>query len=151
MGKIVAVIIILAVGGFVFSFMNKNQKVEAPIEMSKAPSGGPEKFTPPTTPPPSDSGVNAPVKEITLKASNWLFEPSEIRVKEGDRVKITLEGISGTHAITLPDFGVKSKTIGMGETTTVEFVADKKGIFSFKCSVFCGEGHPDMKGDLIVE
>ncbi len=72
-------------------------------------------------------------------------------MKEGDQVKITLQGISGTHAIAIPEFGVKSTTISVDETVTVEFVANKKGTFSFKCSVFCGEGHAGMTGNLIVE
>lgn len=33
----------------------------------------------------------------------------------------------------------------------VEFVADRKGTFDFRCVVLCGTGHPKMKGKLIVE
>ena len=31
------------------------------------------------------------------------------------------------------------------------FQANKKGEFGMFCSVFCGNGHPGMKGKLIVE
>jgi nitrous-oxide reductase len=38
-----------------------------------------------------------------------------------------------------------------GETTTVEFVADKPGSFSFYCTEFCSALHLEMQGWLIVE
>ncbi len=69
MGKIIAVIIILAIGGLVFSFTKNNQKATLPTEMPKTTRNSPERFTPPTTPPPSRAVVNVPVKEITLKAN----------------------------------------------------------------------------------
>jgi cytochrome c oxidase subunit 2 len=151
MGKIIAVIIVIALGVFVFSFRQKDEGAMAPTEAPQGAGNTPEKFTPPTTPPPGMASADAPVREITIQASNWKLDPSEVRVKEGDRVKITLQGISGAHAIAIPELGVKSATVHAGETTTVEFVADKKGTFSFKCSVFCGEGHSDMTGNLMVE
>ncbi len=36
------------------------------------------------------------------------------------------------------------------ETTTVQFVADQEGEFEFYCSVYCGVGHYDRKGMLVV-
>ncbi len=151
MGKIIAVIIVIAIGAFVFSLRQKNEGTMAPTETPQGVGNTPQKFTPPTTPPPGMANADAPVREITIQASNWKFEPSEVRVKEGERVKITLQGVSGMHAIAIPELGVKSATVNAGETTIVEFVASKKGTFSFKCSVFCGEGHADMTGNLIVE
>ncbi len=41
--------------------------------------------------------------------------------------------------------------INSGETTLVEFIADKVGEFDFACSVFCGSGHGRMKGKLVVK
>jgi nitrous-oxide reductase len=38
-----------------------------------------------------------------------------------------------------------------GETTTVEFKADKAGSFSFYCTEFCSALHLEMQGWLIVE
>ena len=32
-----------------------------------------------------------------------------------------------------------------------EFIADKKGEFEMFCSVYCGQGHGQMKGKLIVK
>ena len=32
----------------------------------------------------------------------------------------------------------------------VEFTADKAGTFNFYCNNYCGQGHPDMSGVLVV-
>ncbi len=89
-------------------------------------------------------------KEFSMTAKRWAFEPSEIRVKEGDTARLKVKSIDVTHGFSLPDFNVDEK-LEPGKEITVEFVANKKGTFTFFCSVFCGEGHKDMKGTLVVE
>jgi len=93
--------------------------------------------------------VVSAVKEFTMVAKNWNFEPSTITVKKGDTVKLHIKSVDVDHGFTLSDFGV-SKTLKPGETVTVEFIADKAGNHSFFCSVFCGAGHKEMRGTLIV-
>ena len=36
-------------------------------------------------------------------------------------------------------------------SATLRFTADKAGRFDFLCDVFCGDGHEDMSGTLIVD
>jgi len=38
-----------------------------------------------------------------------------------------------------------------GETTTIEFVAQTEGKYSFRCCHTCGLGHRRMKGQIVVE
>ncbi len=92
----------------------------------------------------------APVREIDITAKQWEFIPNTITVSQGTRVKLNITSIDVAHGIALPEFGV-SAYLAPGKKTTVEFVADKKGTFSFFCNVFCGEGHRNMKGVLVVE
>ncbi|PJA85876.1 MAG: hypothetical protein CO143_00630 [Candidatus Moranbacteria bacterium CG_4_9_14_3_um_filter_45_14] len=33
----------------------------------------------------------------------------------------------------------------------ITFKATKKGTFEFFCSVYCGEGHMEMRGKIIIE
>ncbi|EKD79277.1 MAG: hypothetical protein ACD_41C00115G0001, partial [uncultured bacterium] len=54
------------------------------------------------------------------------------------------------HGFSLPEFDV-SETITPGKTTTVEFVADTVGTFTFACNLVCGAGHTGMNGTLIVQ
>ena len=91
-----------------------------------------------------------PVKEFTMTAKQWTFDPAVITVKQGDKVKLKIKSVDVTHGFALPDFNVKVDLVPNKEET-VEFVADKKGEFTFFCSVLCGDGHRDMKGKLVVE
>ena len=89
------------------------------------------------------------IKEFTMTAKQYEFDPNTITVNLGDTVILHITSEDVKHGIALPDFGV-SKDINPGEETTVEFVADKKGTFSFFCNVYCGAGHREMTGTLIV-
>lgn len=102
-----------------------------------------------TTTAPTTTTTQA-VKEFTMTASQWKFEPNTINVNQGDTVKLQITDIDVTHGFSLPTFGI-NKQLDAGKTTTVEFVADKKGTFTFACSVFCGSGHSGMNGKLVVE
>lgn len=95
---------------------------------------------------PSGSSDTSASKELTVNAKRWLFQPSELSVKLGDKVKLRIvpEGI--TFTFSLPGLAVKKDVLG---ETFVEFTADKKGTFEFTCSS-CDEWR-GMKGQLIVE
>lgn len=38
-----------------------------------------------------------------------------------------------------------------GETKTIEFVADKPGVFAYYCTNFCSALHQEMQGYLLVK
>ena len=90
------------------------------------------------------------VKEFKIKAFSFGFEPGTITVNKGDTVKLIVESTDVEHGIVIPQFNVNVKA-KVGEIATAEFVADKTGAFPFNCNVFCGSGHSDMKGILIVK
>jgi len=90
------------------------------------------------------------VKEFTMTAQNWQFSPATITVNKGDKVRLKITSVDVTHGFALKDFNV-NVTLEPGQTQIVEFVADKVGSFSFRCSVPCGEGHREMQGTLIVK
>lgn len=75
---------------------------------------------------------------------------SKIVVLKGDRVKIRITSTDVVHGFGLLEYDINKQT-PPGETVTVEFVADKEGTFTFFCTVFCGTGHPQHKGTLIVK
>ena len=90
------------------------------------------------------------IKEFNVIAKKWDFSPSTITVNEGDTVILNVESIDVTHGFVISEFGV-SERLEPGKTTTVEFIADKKGTYTFFCNVYCGRGHSSMRGTLIVE
>ena len=81
---------------------------------------------------------------IAITASRWKFSTPEIRVQQGEKVRLRITNSDTLHGITIPD---------LQQTGTEEILLDtsKKGKFPFQCATFCGEGHNDMKGMLIVE
>lgn len=64
-------------------------------------------------------------------------------------MKITITGVEGHHGFGLADFKV-TQDIPENGMVVVDFVADKKGTFTFKCSVPCGSGHREMTGTIVV-
>lgn len=90
------------------------------------------------------------IKEFSMTAKKWEFEPSQITVNKGDTVKLHIESIDVKHGFGLSAFGV-NENLSPGKTVDVEFVADRTGTFTFACTVFCGSGHSGMKGQLIVK
>ncbi|HLD12782.1 MAG TPA: cupredoxin domain-containing protein [Candidatus Nanoarchaeia archaeon] len=94
--------------------------------------------------------VVSEVKEFKIIATDFSFSPDTIRVQEGDKVRLVITSDDGEHGLAVREFGVNIK-VAEGETGSAEFVADKKGMFTFYCSVYCGAGHKEMTGVLIVE
>lgn len=88
--------------------------------------------------------------EIDMTAKKFEFDPSTITVNKGDKVKIKLTSTDVNHGIAIPEYGISQK-VDVGKTETIEFIADKSGEFTFFCNVFCGSGHKEMKGNLIVK
>lgn len=94
--------------------------------------------------------TEANVKEVHVTASQFRFVPAEVRVKEGERVRLVATTEDVAHGIAIPAFNV-SLNVEPGAIASAEFVADKKGSYPFFCNVFCGSGHGQMRGTLIVE
>ncbi len=90
------------------------------------------------------------VKEFSITAKNWEFIPGEITVNKGDRVRLKIASVDVDHGFAIAAFNVNQK-LTPGKTEIVEFTADKSGSYTFFCSVFCGGGHREMKGTLIVK
>ena len=88
--------------------------------------------------------------EFNVIARKFEFEPAVIKVKQGDFVRLKVTSTDADHGIAIDELGINVK-VPEGETKIVEFMADKKGEFTFMCSVFCGSGHSRMKGTLIVD
>ncbi|MFA5393359.1 MAG: cupredoxin domain-containing protein [Candidatus Ratteibacteria bacterium] len=90
------------------------------------------------------------IKEFNVVAKKYAFVPAEIRVKQNDIVRINFTSEDVAHGLTIKEYGI-NVPVNKGETKKIEFLADKKGTFVFRCSVFCGFGHSGMTGKLIVE
>ena len=72
------------------------------------------------------------------------FNPSVIKVKEWEKIKLKINSLDVEHSISIPELRIDIHDEGI-------FVANKKGTFNFYCHTYCGSGHGAMKGVLIVE
>lgn len=97
------------------------------------------------------NGSNVTVKMIAVRSN---FEPNRIEVNQGDHVTVHLTNIEQTtdelHGWGLVDYDINI-VVDPGETKTVEFVADKPGVYAYYCTNFCSALHQEMQGYLLVK
>ncbi len=89
------------------------------------------------------------VKEIHITAKKFDFTPDTITLKKGEPVLLVVSSQDRKHGFNLRAFGIRAD-VNPGETAQIRFTPDKTGKFTFSCDVFCGEGHEDMTGTIIV-
>lgn len=87
---------------------------------------------------------------VTVKTLNS-FANTTIVLTKDDLVIIHFRTEDVPHGFAIngyPEVGPYEAT--PGQTITFQFTADKAGTFIFYCTVFCGPGHPEHRGTLIV-
>ena len=89
-------------------------------------------------------------REIPVVAKRFTFEPARIEVTEGERVRLVVSSEDGVHGVEIKKFKVNKKVPRGGEKITIDFVASASGEFPIVCSEYCGKGHEEMKGTLVV-
>jgi cytochrome c oxidase subunit II len=103
-----------------------------------------------TAMPPGLDREKIPVQKVKMTAERFRFTPDAIHVKAGTLVRIDVKSVNGTLGFELGAFGI-DESLDERETKTIEFFAQEKGEYTFRCSHFCGIGHFGMKGTIIVE
>ena len=107
----------------------------------------------------SMEGVGEPARVIAVREHAWKFEPSEIRIKAGEVVKIefstTDNGLGAGHGFALDGFDQQVFMNGamVGSPLSTTFKIDEPGRYNFYCSTQCSttDLHPHMHGTLVVE
>ncbi len=94
--------------------------------------------------PPGDGAFSTP--------QDGSFANATIVVHVGEKVILHIRSLDVTHGFAILGYDtVRPVVVSPGDTVTLTFVADKRGTFTFYCTVFCGTGHPDHKGQLVVK
>ncbi len=91
----------------------------------------------------------AETKTFQITAKKYEFIPETIKVNQGDKVVLQITAIDTDHGFGISALNI-DQALPKAKTVTIEFVADKKGEFTIKCTKFCGWKHPFMTGKLIV-
>ena len=86
---------------------------------------------------------------IPVVCKKFEFVPSEIRVRRGETVVLQLSAPEVPMGFNLADLKLRADVVP-GKVVALRLTADKAGSFVFLCDLFCGTGHEDMSGTLIV-
>src|SRR5712691_1412300 len=86
---------------------------------------------------------------VHMTARRFEYTPNEITLKKGVPVILEITALDRDHGFKVPELGVRAD-LKSGEVTRVRIVPDRTGTFEFRCDVFCGEGHEDMAGEIVV-
>ncbi len=70
-------------------------------------------------------------------------------MRKGERVRLVVTSEDVDHGFALKEFDIDQE-LKAKQTKAIEFTPNREGRFQFSCSVFCGDGHNDMAGELIV-
>ena len=93
--------------------------------------------------------LRAEPRAVRITARRFEFAPREIALRRGEPVVLELESLDRQHGFDAPSLGLKGEFVP-GQITRLALTPDRAGRFGFTCNVFCGEGHEDMDGDIVV-
>ena len=99
---------------------------------------------------PYSSAQTTEPRVIEVTAKRFAFDPAEIQAAVGERLRLVVRSADGVHGIEIKKFKVNKEIPRGGEAIVVEFTASAMGHFPILCSEFCGDGHKDMNGMLVV-
>ena len=97
----------------------------------------------------AESGGDPDIR-LNVNSKKFEFEPGTIRVKQGDLIEVRLTSTDIPHGFGIRAFEVNER-VGKGEEKVFRFTASEAGTFPIICTVYCGAGHKNMRGELIVE
>lgn len=97
-----------------------------------------------------DDGSMAAPRVVDVMVTDWLFSPTMITARKGERVSLRLVGNKGIHSLLVADLGLNVR-VSSGESTIVAIPTDTVGTFAGRCGVPCGPGHRDMAFTIVVE
>src|SRR6266436_1390365 len=107
----------------------------------------------------------AQVIEVTAK--KYEYSSSPVHVKIGTKVQLKITATDHDHGFrigTVSDGAIPKDAAGLiftsaqdcwqlkkGETTTIEFLAQASGTYTFRCCHSCSLGHRGMKAQIVVD
>ena len=89
-------------------------------------------------------------RTLDVTVSRYAFSPERIEVRVGERVRLNVVSVDGTHGFQVKALGLNASIPAGGGTVTIELTPMEIGTFEINCSKYCGRGHGRMKASLIV-
>jgi cytochrome c oxidase subunit 2 len=87
---------------------------------------------------------------ILAQASPWKFSPAEIRVPVGSTVTFYITSADVQHGFDLYNTNINMMALP-GQISKLTVTFDTPGEYPYVCHEYCGVGHQNMYGKIIVE
>jgi len=88
-------------------------------------------------------------KVIKVTAQRFRYSPSEIKIKKGQSAVMEFTSMDFVHGFKIPALGIRAD-LPPGKITRVMLTPEKAGTYDFLCDNFCGSGHEEMSGRIVV-
>jgi cytochrome c oxidase subunit II len=86
---------------------------------------------------------------VKVIAKKFKFVPEEIKVRRGETIVLQFTAPEVPMGANFADFKQRID-IMPGKVATLRLTPEQTGSFVFLCDVFCGSGHEEMSGTLVV-
>lgn len=93
--------------------------------------------------------AGAAQRVIRIEAHKFAYAPNMIRVAPGETVTLELLALDFPHGFHIPELKLRADLVP-GKVVTLELKAGRAGQYAFLCDNFCGSGHEEMHGTLVV-
>jgi len=95
--------------------------------------------------------VSAQPEEQVIKviARKFEYTPNVIHLKKNVPVVLEFTSEDVVMGFNVPELKIRTDIIP-GKVSRLRIVSDKAGRFVFVCDIFCGSGHEDMTGAIVV-
>ena len=75
--------------------------------------------------------------DVRIIAKGDMFDPETLVVNKGDLVRLDIVNRADCTSFSIFPLGVDKVQIPKGQTTSIEFTADKAGTFKYFCPIYC--------------
>ena len=98
------------------------------------------------------AGVQPPNQERVIKivAQRFRYNPKEIEVRKGQPVVLEFTALDFVHGFKIPDLAIRAD-LPPGKVVRIRITPAKEGVYDFLCDNFCGAGHEEMSGRILVK
>jgi heme/copper-type cytochrome/quinol oxidase subunit 2 len=87
-------------------------------------------------------------RTIHMGVRQWEWTPRQVKANFGEKVRLVMHNGDVLHSISIPELGVRKDIPEDG--AVIEFMATKRGTFTFSCDTPCGKDHKKMVGKIII-
>jgi len=87
---------------------------------------------------------------VRITASRFEYDPPRIELRKGEPVTLELISLDRIHGFNIPDLGLRTDVLPE-QPVRVQFTPKYSGTYTFLCDIFCGDGHDEMSGTIVVK